>query len=676
MRKPVLAFLLTGCWLVCFLPLCLFRPEKTHTPEARSFMPGYWGYEHGREASPVSAGAWLTRSASGLSSTPEERLWTRFNHFGPRLHFSHNLSRIVREQDYEAHPEWFPWVGGRRFKPLPGRLNWQPDLGSQAVVDRAAELATESFLKGEQSFAVGINDALIFGESPEALRWTYPPSFFRGKPNYSNLIFNFTNRVAEKVERLLPPERAQEPWLIGCLAYYWCEQVPDFPMHANVVPFLCADRAQGYDAAFREEERALQAAWTKMGTKRLGIYDYTYGYGFVIPRIHTGLIIDHLKYARGIGFTDYFVELSSNWGLDGPQPWLVAQLLSHPESDGQVLLNEYYTRFFAESAEPMRRFFERCEELWMRQPGPVDWLKYYRNESQAELFPSDECARLRALLDQAAKLASSEKTRRRVDFVAQAFGVTEKLARFWEAKKDLSHSLAKSAPDSAVMSALGRLESAERDFQGQVSALALTQPKSLNRGAPKDFFWMSPASAAQLRLSRHSLGTPAYQTSFEPPLEGGARIAGLEFSAPLPASWMNRIEPAEGAVVRVCPEAARTGSTGLRLADNKHALLFRWQNLPKGQTQLVASVWVRGKISPAARMALQVSFLDEKGTLLPNTQGMRYIPEKWDSLGEWTQLSVRATIPEGAAWASAGLLAAYQLKGDWADFDDLELHLL
>ena len=58
--------------------------------------------------------------------------------------------------------------------------------------------------------------------------------------------------------------------------------------------------------------------------RRLGLYDYLYGAGFLIPRIHTRLIAEHLKHAAEAGFTDYYAEVNPNWGLDGPMSWLVA----------------------------------------------------------------------------------------------------------------------------------------------------------------------------------------------------------------------------------------------------------------------------------------------------------------------------------------------------------------
>src|SRR5204863_7920950 len=53
-----------------------------------------------------------------------------------------------------------------------------------------------------------------------------------------------------------------------------------------------------------------------------------------------------------------------------------------------------------------RKFFERCEELWLQQPGPAYWLKHFRNESQAVIVPSSDCRVLRKLLNEAMELAA------------------------------------------------------------------------------------------------------------------------------------------------------------------------------------------------------------------------------------------------------------------------------
>ena len=127
-------------------------------------------------------------------------------------------------------------------------------------------------------------------------------------------------------------------------------------MHPQVIPFLTADRAQGYDAGFQREEFELQQRWAAAGPKRLGLYDYLFGEGYLIPRIHTRLLSANLRHARRAGFTDYFAQVNPNWGLDGPMPWLAAQLLLDPSQPESDLVDEYYRRYFQEVAKPMRLF--------------------------------------------------------------------------------------------------------------------------------------------------------------------------------------------------------------------------------------------------------------------------------------------------------------------------------
>jgi hypothetical protein len=766
--------------------------------EARWFMPGYWGYEHGSAASAPGKEAWLTRSMD-IGGKPGEKSWHDFNQLGSNLNFIHNLSNIVRIEDRATHPEWFPLVGGERYKPDPARVNWQPDLASEAVVAHAADIAAASLRSSQElrsksprsgtgnksgspglpvaSFGLGINDALIFGESPEVLSWVYPPRYFRDRPDYSNLIFHFTNRVAEEVEKRMaaakPAQSASssvvgrelaragfadpdadandehglsklkpytefadqirhgttkvgpykgKDWLLGCLAYYWCEQVPDFPVHPNVVPYLCADRSQFYDQAFRAEERELQTRWGAKGPKRLGLYDYLDGYGFAIPRIHTQALIDNLKHAHGAGFTDYFGEASQNWGLEGPQSWLVAQLLAHPEAEGKELLDEYYSRYFAEAAGPMRAYFERCEQIWMSQPAPSDWLKYFRNESQAELFPSSECERLRALLTEAQTLARSEKVRHRVALVSAAFGATERLAKMWEAKKAVSYELVADpkasssklvagsseliansskliafsqelvadSPDasgpelmansSKLKAMLSALERAEADFKTYVAWLDKAYPLALYKGAHPDFFWMSPASAAREFLTAARNGPPTLlrSASLDGPKLPGLWIAGLQYRLSLPEGWIGKMEPAEAARAELCPEASRTGKVGLRLSNQRYASVGTWQHLTEPNKTLVISAYARGHLSPAGRVLLQVNFVDGQNKLMPQVYGMRYIPiEGWNSdrnqTPAWEKLLVSVKPPAGAIWLSVSIVTAYMMKGDTADVADIEI---
>ncbi len=664
------------------------------------------------------------------------------------MNFSHNLGNVILPEDYSRHPEWFPMDNGKRFKPSPLLLNWQPDLGSDSVVERAANYAVHELRTTQDrpaAVALGINDTVFFGDSPEAMRWVTPLNYFRGRPNYSNLVFSFMNRVAEQVELTLnthggsaPPVAAgavrgvfsvaaarmskpQQDWRLGCLAYYWCEQVPSFQIHPRIVPFLCADRAQGYDPDFWKEEMDLQERWGRTDLRlptsdlraqpRIGLYDYLDGWGFLVPRVHTRLLAEHLKHAKKSGFTDYFGEASPNWGLDGPQMWMVAQLLAHPEADATALLYEYYNRYFAEAAAPMRSFFELCEALWMAQPPPAKWLKYFRNEAQVRLFPAEERLKLRALLNKAAAQATQEKVRNRVQLVSDAFGVTERFAKYVEAKRALSalNTLSPKAESQPLLSALQECLTAREKLECYFAEVKRRQPLAVYYRDLSDFTWLEPIydaallagkaidelktnadsqalRAAKSRLKSQNIASVALQSSsFEESVNAGRRVGGLQYGADLPQGWLSKLEPTEGMIACSTPDAARSGRAGLRLANQVYASVFQWLPIDPKTKGFELDAWFRGELSNGARASLYLAWIDDKGLLLENHKcGVKYEPVnhkseaenrklKADSLPSWTRLTTGSLVPPQAKWVGIVILANYMVPGDWVDVDDVTL---
>lgn len=656
---------------------------------ARWFIPGPLGYEPGEAPPPPATNAFRTRAFTGVGRNPEEKEWLARNHTTPSLPFSHNLTTIVRAEDYAAHPEWFPWVGGQRYRPPTPVINWNPDLGSDAVVKRAAEAAVTALRADPraESFALGVNDALVFGESPEALRWIAPPRYFRLRPDYSDLVYQFSNRVAAEVSREFPDR------FIGTLAYYWCENVPRIALHPQVMPFLTADRSQGYDRDWWREEARLQLAWATKGTRRLGLYDYLDGYGFLVPRIHMQLLAEYLPRARRIGFTDYFGETSPNWGFEGPQHWLVAQLLARPDTSPRALLEEFYRRYFAEAAVPMRRYFEHCERLWMAQPPPADWLKHYRSETQTTVFPSAECAKLRALLTEAQAAARSEKVRQRIELIAATFGATERLVAFCEAKAVLSDRLGRGVSEPELPSLLTRYNEARQEFIDYVPRLRREQPLALYTDELDDFLWIDPAyDAAQTALEQGApltgAATPAIADAierhrrgladdsaellrsgmFEGPVTRGQRIAELQYRADITAGWDSRLEPVEALVAEVRAAAAHTGSGGLHLANHKFSKIFAWHPVSSAAGYEV-SAYFRGQLCNSTRATLVISWLDANNRQIVY-RGIRFLPK---NATEWVRLRVGQATPPGAVWVSASIILTTQLPGDWVEVDDVSL---
>jgi Domain of unknown function (DUF4838) len=647
-----------------------FRRLRPPPPElARWFMPGELGYEPGAEPPPPGPRAYLTRTFYGIDGIDGGE-WSRHNGLGPGLLFSHNLATIFPPSLYDAHPEFFAWIDGERARPRATHINWNPELGAPATADFAAAAANHYFESKPDatSFSVGINDALRYGDSPETRRWVFPPRYFRNMPVYSDLVFNFANEVAARVATRHPDK------LIGALAYYWTEQAPSFPLNPQVAPFLTADRSLLFDRAFRREESALEKSWARSGAKRLGLYDYIYGYGFLVPRMHTATLARHLREARRTGFTDYFAELNTNWGLDGPQPWLAAQLLQDPEQSPRALLEEYYRRYFRRAAGPMRGFFAECETLWTGQGGPVYWLKHYRNDSQAALFPPAARRRLRALLDAAARAARGDRpVEARVALVSDAFRVSERYVEFVEARDALGRAvLAAEGRQPAALKELAIRRATDRtarqSFVATLADVRAARPSALTPAIPVDFQRSDWGPSADWLLAG-GLPPPGRElledAGWRGPITPGLRLAGLLYEPGLTDSWQARTEPWQGLVARLLGDG--TSPRTLRLENNKTSAFEQGVACPPTGSG-TASWEFSGRISQTNQVFFRVLWFD--ATQAPCGETTVQIPS-----GEWQSAKpvIPLQAPNGAAYIGFAMNLLHQQVGDWLEIRNVSL---
>lgn len=663
--------------------------EQTRPP-ARWFMPGARGVEPGGSLPVSKETGYLTRAFSGLRDE-QARTWGQRNGLTEALAFSHNLTTVFPPELYDQHPEFFPLEGNARLKPPAGSYFWNPDIARPDVAAYAAAAARRHFERRPDavSFALGVNDALIWGESPELLALATPVRWFRERPDYSPVVFTFMNRVATDLARTHPDK------YVGALAYYWAEQVPPFSVHPRVIPFYTADRSQGYDRDFWCEELEVQQSWGKLagrGTaegraeqRRAGIYDYVYGGGFLVPRVHTRLIAEHLQHAHRAGFTDYYAEVNPNWGLDGPMPWLVAQLVRDPRQTREALLAEYYGRYFQEAAAPMGAFFERCEEIWMGQSGASYWLRHYRNESQAGLFPAAVCAELRGILRTAQQAARSARVKSRVQLVSDTFGVTERLVAFHAAREKLFRAVARAKDSAAITSALVELVGRRREFVEYTNALCAREPVALHPVVWRDYLKNDPVPAALMSL--RDAGVRELPVLDDPegealrrklsdwergagkelmsnadlggPLLPARRIAGLTYGVALPSGWLSRVEPAQFHRAEL---VEANGQRTLRVEGTKDSHVWQWVALPN-RGWYEAEILVRGQASRGASVSLVAAFLDASHRhLMLKTHRL---PEgEWP---DWVMLRQAITPPPNAAWVGLGLRVQYQERGDWVE---------
>jgi hypothetical protein len=632
-------------------------------PDLRGWVPA--------AADRVVEPAFLSRDL-GLGLSTDES-WKRVNGLHARLPHGHALAGIFPATLFDSHPDWFPVLEGRRYRPASAKdTGWQPNLALPAVAAHAAEAANVRFDRNpqEEGFSVSINDSTRFDQTEATVRARGPLRWFRGRPDYSDLVFGFVNRVADAVEIAHPGRR------IDAYAYKWCENAPTFRVRPNVVPWLTADRTQGYSAAFKAEDQALIGRWCRSGARMVGIYDYLYGAPFLVPRVTPRLTAESVAFAYRAGARAYYAEACPNWALEGPRLWIVTQLLWDPTQSVEALLDEYYARFWAEAAAPMRRFYGQCEAVWEGQPGPPWWIKFYQDEDQVVLFPARVRTALRADIEEARRVARDPAVRARVGMASAGFEVTERFAEFCEARtawplavEDYRRKRRAFVEADARAVAVGAM--AKTDLDVYLWDDPSWEGEGAEGGGSKWIPLAGPGPQA------HSLAAAdfAWRT-----LKGPGRLDDRT-SVWSAAPWLGRGSPAEGRTIKVIqapatPQASGGGSPhAVFYSHCKDERLQQWIPLRDPAFGLAPGVFrlsvrVRGLVSPGNQVYVMMNWLDARSEYVGRPAADR-LPD-----GDWSAgrtLVAAGQPPAGAAFLGVGVCVSNQTGKDWTEFAGMSL---
>lgn len=560
-------------------------------------------------------------------------LWALRNGLHQRWDHGHALLHVIPWILFGSHPDYFPILEGRRYCPSgPYDYNWQPALTNPGVVARSAAYALRHFHEHPDSPAVSlcINDSICFDQSSDSLAARGPLRWFRDRPDYSDLVFGYMNRVSDA---------ARTDKLLSAYAYYWCENTPTFPVRANILPWLTADRTQWYDRAFRAQDQALILRWTHSGARVVGTYDYLYGAPFLIPRVTPHLIADAIHFEHAAGVKAYFAETNAHWAYDAPKLWMAAHLLTDSRPSADALLDEFYRDFFGPSAAPMRRFYSACESAWLHQPGHARWIKFYQDEDQALLFPKPLRAELWADLRQAtAKAMADPVVFRRVQRVADAFAVTDLFCRWYEG----------TAPAANVAASFRRAVAL-----GAMAPFDLSAYLRINAPAP------AALPAGPWRPA--SLPDPSWRE-----LKAPAALNDITFNWNT-APWLARGEPCAYRHIEVLPLPG--GGHAVRYTHAAGERISQW--IPATPNALYrATVAFSGHVSPGNEAYLIVSFLDASAHFVGPVAQSRLHP---GSYSRPVELHLVTQAPPNAAKVGVGVYLLHQTSADSAEFSRLTL---
>ena len=611
--------------------------------------------------------------------------------------FNHNLANIFRPEFQSLFPDIFSDLGNRKIIPTGSTVtDPQPNFTNEEAVELAT-LAAINYFKNNpsaKSFSLSPNDNILYDTTEATRRAVMPISYFRRRPNYTNMIFEFANKVASNVfneSGFWYTEQGDARYL-GMLAYYWTEQSPSIPLHPRVLPVLTSDRSQWSDSLYREEDKRLIERWSQTNAEKIGTWDYYFGGAYPYPRQFTQWISESLLYLHQNRVDIFFSQLPSMWGLDGPKAWLTAQLLWEVDSEPDILLDEFYDEFFGDASAIIREFYETAESHRNKNEGTANWIKFYLDESGIELFPKSVLEDMRSSIEVAKNMVHpSSRYYQRIEIISEAFELTELYQSYHSARLDLIDYIADKEASLGIQK-VRNLESKKEEYLTRVKELIKnplhahfeyflkleqTNPifcslvpiireqaridtafkKGYNKQLSIARDWLIKPSAFVARI-----GNPFLQASFENATERdflGPKIPDMKY-------WQMDFRPAEAFTIEpIIVDGTRT--KGLRVINADIFQLYTLALLSPDRSYILMAK-IKSKISPDCRAQLRVDWLNQEGA---KVECLRLIQLPNGQSNDFLQLEIPLIAPEQADKAKISLLVQRQGIGDYIEIEEI-----
>ncbi len=327
------------------------------------------------------------RRITGLNSD-DAKEWALNIGYGRTPDFSHGLYAAFDNKAWDKEPTLFADLGKGRVKPSGNEFAPNPNLAHPQAPAIGAAFAREWFERFPQAFSapLGVNDSMTFDISVASEGW------FRDRPVRTDYVMGYLNKVAE-----LNWQPADDPegknHAIGTLAYLQTQRAPTIRLNPAIFPWVCADRIAYAIPEFAEMDKENLSRWVKSGVKRVGVYDYWYGAGYAMPRIHFTAQSDSIRAAHRVGVVGWYAELVGIWAFDAPKAWLGAKQLEQPHADPENLLDQWFRAAYGAGAVPMRNAYRTIEAAWDREVkknGKNQGIKDFLDENSALVLNENE----------------------------------------------------------------------------------------------------------------------------------------------------------------------------------------------------------------------------------------------------------------------------------------------
>lgn len=311
-----------------------------------------------------------------------------------RMGISHAWYSLVRgtEEAYEEHPEWFARDRDGNILKFDKGWSWTNFCSTNPEVMKMVAAKLNEQLKNPNVLVASIdpNDYAPFClcERCTALDASYGADNPDGK-NSSDRMIHFANEMYDRLDA------ENKHKYVGFLVYAYQMQLPTKAVPGKGVAGCICYMDWSYDhtrpindptAPSNRKFLRLIEGWGAL-LPQFGFYDYPTDYVNYGPYGQVMKMREDFPLVRDLGVTFMTIEAQPIYAANGLNHYICGRLLWNVNDDVDVLMEEFFAKYYGPASEPMRRYWLRTEYYTATlRPGPRAQVRMTANpEMWAEL---------------------------------------------------------------------------------------------------------------------------------------------------------------------------------------------------------------------------------------------------------------------------------------------------
>ncbi len=350
----------------------------------------------------------------------ELTLWCRRQKigWGARAWFGHSWDYYVRRTGIvKTHPEWLALYGGERR--MPHCCTSNPEFRDYIV----EQVFSYPINKNKDIVSISPSDGYGFCECENCRKLDKPGTDYdHGVPNLSERHWDYANYIAREVKKR-DPKRG-----VGMFAYTAYSEAPDNidTFEDNLYVSMTFSKAYFVKPDIKKRFFERLAKWQTKGVKIVGREYWGMHYWLSLPYVFTQQIGESMPLLFKAGLVGMYGEIQKDFSTQGPNLFLVSQMMWDPSANPQKILTRYYQGFGpAESA--IRAYFDTFEQAILDHQSAIPNYSYRQLiYSWPEVFDVATLKQAGESLDQARQSVSNADGiyRRRVEFIGVGYEYT------------------------------------------------------------------------------------------------------------------------------------------------------------------------------------------------------------------------------------------------------------